>query len=56
MQKDEIVKRLREISDKNIKNINEYNEENVKIHVVTELLKILGHSDHLDLEPYLPYF
>lgn len=50
MQKDEIVKRLKDISDKNIKNINGYNEENVKIHVVTEILKILGHSDHLDLE------
>src|SRR5574341_383791 len=50
MQKDEIVKRLKEISDKNIKNINGYNEENVKIHVVTEQLKVLGHSDHLDLE------
>lgn len=50
MQKDEIVKRLMELSDKNIGNINGYNEENVKIHVVTELLKILGHSGHLDLE------
>lgn len=50
MQKDEIVKRLREISDKNLENINGYTEENVKIHVVIKLLEILGHSDHLDLE------
>ncbi|MFZ3168718.1 MAG: DUF5655 domain-containing protein [Candidatus Methanoperedens sp.] len=50
MQKDEIVKRLREISDKNIININKYNEENVKIHVVNELLRILEHSDYLDAE------
>ncbi len=50
MQKDEIVKRLREISDRNLENINGYTEENVKIHVVIKLLEILGHSDHLDLE------
>ncbi len=50
MQKDEAVKRLKELADKNIKNINEYNEENVKIHVVNELLRILGHSDYLDAE------
>ena len=50
MQKDEIVKRLMELSDKNIGNINGYTEENVKIHVVIKLLEILGHSDHLDLE------
>lgn len=50
MQKDEIVKRLREISDDNLKNINGYNEENVKFHVINELLKILGHSKYLDAE------
>ncbi len=50
MQKDEIAKQIREIANKNIKNINGYNEENVKFHVVNELLRILGHSDYLDAE------
>ncbi len=50
MQKDEIVKRLKEISEKNIDDINGYTEENVKIHVVIKLLEILGHSDYLDAE------
>jgi len=40
MQKEEIVIRLKEISEGNIKSINGYNEENVKIHVVPQQKKL----------------
>jgi predicted type IV restriction endonuclease len=47
MPKDEIIRLLQAIADKNV---NGFNEENVKIHVVIRLLEAVGHRDNLDLE------
>lgn len=47
MQNDDIIRKLRAISETNV---NGYTEENVKIRVVIKMLEILGHRDALDLE------
>lgn len=47
MLNEDILQKLRIISNKNISG---YNEENIKIHIVVKLLEILGYHDDLDLE------
>lgn len=45
--KKEIIKKIQEISSLKVDN---FNEENVKFHIVTKLLNVLGHEDNIDLE------
>lgn len=47
MQNDNIIRKLRELSEMNVGG---YTEENVKYRVVIRILEILGHRDALDME------